>query len=271
MNALRSPLASRPVKAFVTTVGRSPVDSAARWVAEVPASGESINTVPTATTAAPATMAARTVVGSAIPPAAIIGSSDAEPTWATSSSSRACGNGGRRGVSVPQWPPAADDCTASASSQAAFVGGRDRLYQQAAYGAERIDNGPLGNSEGERDNRHPCIDEQIDLVPPRIVVLDRVLRQGDTQPVGIGSQRLAISLIGRAIDRNWIGSEQVHPEVWCLPANRVDLRLDRLGRLVPGGEKPDAAGSICRHNEVRSSWAASHRRSHDRHRQPKLG
>jgi len=200
MNALRSPLAGRPVKAFVTTVGRSPVDSAARWVAEVPASGESINTVPTATTAAPAMMAARTVVGSAIPPAAMIGSSDAEPTWATSSSSRACGNGGRRGVSVRQRPPAADDCTAriypGRRSQAGFVGGRDGLYQQAAYGAERIDNGPLGNAEGERDNRHPCIDEQIDLVPPRIVVLDRILRQGDTQPVGIGSQRLAISLIG---------------------------------------------------------------------------
>jgi hypothetical protein len=31
-------------------------------------------------------------------------------------------------------------------SQARFVGGRDGLYQQAAYGAERIDNGPLGNA-----------------------------------------------------------------------------------------------------------------------------
>jgi hypothetical protein len=37
------------------------------------------------------------------------------------------------------------------------------------------------------------------------------------------------------------------------PVKTFVTRLDRLGRLVPGGKKPDAAGSICRHNEVRSS------------------
>ena len=94
---------------------------------------------------------------------------------------------------------------------------------------ERIENGQFRNAERERDNRDWRIDEQVNLVPPAIVVLDRILGQRDAEPVGIGAQPLAIGAIGRAIDRNRIGREQVHPEVRRLPANRTDFRLERLG------------------------------------------
>ena len=91
--------------------------SAARWVAEVPASAHRSSAVPTATAVAPAASAAATSASVPMPPAATTGRSTAARTAATRSGSGTSGTGSR-GVSVPECPPAAADWTTSASRPA---------------------------------------------------------------------------------------------------------------------------------------------------------
>ena len=169
---------------------------------------------------------------------------------------------------LPRCAPASTPCTTRASAPArAAVRGlgrrRDRHPRLRTGVAQLREHLARRAAEGERDDRDPLADDELELRLPGVVVVLRPA-QRDPDPRGLLRQpgRVALDLPRVAVAGR---REDVHPEgPGGERADRRDLLAHRLGRLVAGREEPEPTRLADRGRELGRRGAAGHRRRDDR-------
>ena len=261
------PRARRPENARVRPVGRSEA-SAARCGAEVPASGQRMNAVPTWAAAAPAARTAATARPVEIPPVATSGTSDARAHELQ-----------QREQPVVHAVVAIDEGPAVTAGLAALDDERVRARPDRRLGLRGLGDGHPRHgagrlharerlrrraAEGERHDADRRVLQQRELRLEGVVVEARPAER-DAGALGLAAEGVRVArddgrVGGHAGRREQVDRERPVGE----RAGAGELLGERLGREVSGGDEPEAARPGDRGRELRRGRPARHRGLDDR-------
>ena len=156
--------------------------------------------------------------------------------------------------------------------QASLRGRGDRLDDHASGVPQRGDDGRLRQAEREAYDRHGVGKQQVDLVPPAVVVLDdRGLAQVDAVVLRLAVDGTGIAAERLRVDRNGVGREEVYPERHACAAERRDVFGQRVRGLVAAGQEAEAPCPGRGGDQPGRGRGAGHRRGQHRHVRAKGG